>query len=428
MKLIVTKNNENYVATVVEIGQMFDIVGADRIKKTFVGNNPVIVSYMVQTGDKMVYFTSGTELDASYCHLNDLYDKPELNAHKDKKGFISSKRRVRAIKLKGETSIGILMPMSSIAYVNDFDEDDLKVGSEFNQLNDTIICKKYFVDVEVSVNGSNKPKSENKLKDLLVDGQFNFHFQTGHLSKNMTKVDLNQYVVITAKLHGSSAILSKVFIKKIPTFMEKLSKFVGVDVIDTKYGYIYSSGKPRNEQIKGVLDNYQNPNRGFYKENIWELACKDYQYALEDGISIYGELCSSSIQKGYDYAKLRQNNKNYTFVVYRITRTNESGYVDEFSWNQIEQYCKKYNLQTVPVYFKGKLKEFVTDDRDVLEFLSSKYLEKDCEYCENVVPNEGICVRIESGDFDIFKLKSNKFKLAEDKAQEKGESNIEDEQ
>ena len=72
MKLIITKNNENYVATIVEIGSMFDIVGADRIKKTFVGNNPVIVSNMVQTGDKMIYFTSGTELDASYCHLNNL--------------------------------------------------------------------------------------------------------------------------------------------------------------------------------------------------------------------------------------------------------------------------------------------------------------------------------------------------------------------
>lgn len=428
MKLIVTKNNENYVATIVEIGQMFDIVGADRIKKTFVGNNPVIVSNLVQTGDKMLYFTSGTELSHEYCSRNDMYDKPEMNVHKDKKGFISAKRRVRAIKLKGETSVGILMPLSSVAYVNDFDTNDLKVGVEFDQLNESAICKKYFVDVPISVNGSDKPKSANKLKNILMDGQFNFHFQTGHLSKNVNKVDLNEYVIITAKLHGSSAILSKVFVQKPLSFVEKMLKFVGIATINSKYGYIYSSGKPRNEQIKGVLDNYQNPNRGFYKENIWELACKDFKYAMEDGISIYGELCSSSIQKGYDYTKLRQADRNYTFVVYRITRTNASGFIDEFSWNQIEQYCKKYNLQTVPVYFKGKLNEFIKDNRDIIEGLSNKYLEKDCEYCENKVPNEGICVRIESGDFDIFKLKSNKFKLVEDKAQEKGESNIEDEQ
>lgn len=428
MNLTILKNNENYVATIVKIEHLFDIKDADRIKRTIVNGNPVIVASSVNIGDNMVYFVSGTELSEEFCYINNLFDKPEMNNNKSKKGFISKKRRVKAIKLKGEISDGILMPLESLDYVENFKTSNLTLGTEFNEINGILICKKYFVEVLNSNKIATQPKLVNKLKNILIDGQFNFHFQTSQLAKNLNKISLNEYVIITAKFHGSSAILSKIFVKKYLTVKEKIFKLLGFPVQEKTYGYVYSSGKPRNEMIKGVLDNYKNPNRGYYKENIWEIACKDYQYALEDGISIYGELCNSSIQKKYDYSKVRPNDKNYTFAVYRITRTNESGIVDEFSWNMVEKYCAKYNLQTVPVYFKGMLRDFIADDRDKLEILSKKYLEKECEFCENVVPNEGICVRIESGDFDIFKLKSNRFKVMEDIQQEAGEINVEDEQ
>lgn len=428
MKLEILEGNINYVARIVQIEQILPIEGADKIAKTFVGSSTVIISNSIEVGDIMIYFCSGTQLSQEYCYINNLFEKPDMNNDKEKKGFINSKRRVRAIKLKGEISDGMLMPLSSLSYIESFVSSDLKLNDEFNTIDGVHICKKYYIEEHISKNTVEKNgKSSIKLKNILVDGQFNFHYETSHLDKNLTKISLDDYIIITAKLHGSSAILSNVLIRRELKWKEKILNWFGANIKDVKYGHIYSSGKPRGKMIKGVIDGFVTPNNQYGDRNVWETACKDYGYALEKGISIYGEICNNGRQKGYDYKKLHPIDKDYAFVVYRITRTNEFGNVDEFSWNQIEQYCKKYNLMTAPVYFKGKLSEFIKDHRDITSILSNKYLEKNCEFCENVVPNEGICVRMETGVHEVFKLKSKKFNLKEDKAQEAGEINSEEE-
>jgi hypothetical protein len=66
---------------------------------------------------------------------------------------------------------------------------------------------------------------------------------------------------------------------------------------------------------------------------------------------------------------------------------------------------------------------------EFLEHLEESYNEKDCYMCANKVPEEGIVLRVEKLEYyEAYKLKSKRFILMESDAQEKEETNLEDNQ
>ena len=184
MKLEVKETSKNYACSVVEITNLHPIEGADAILRTVVNGNNVVVPKSTEMGSRMLYFVSGTKLSADYCKNNNLYDKEENNLDTSKRGFISSKQsRVKAIKLRGIISDGMLMPLDSLSFNHDAWDSDLKVGDEFTDINGISICEKYIVPVKESSQGGQKTSKANKLKDLLLDTQFRFHHETEHFVK-----------------------------------------------------------------------------------------------------------------------------------------------------------------------------------------------------------------------------------------------------
>src|SRR5690349_12450653 len=152
MKLEILENSKNYVCSVVQIGKIMDIDGADNIKRTIVNGNNIVIPKSIQEGDTMLYFVSGTKLNADYCHRNNLYDKSEENLNTELKGFISYKqKRVKAIKLRGSISDGMLMNLESLSSFADI--SSLKIGDEFTTIDGTVICEKYVVAVKGSTQG-----------------------------------------------------------------------------------------------------------------------------------------------------------------------------------------------------------------------------------------------------------------------------------
>lgn len=434
----VDKDSSNYACSVVRIEKIFDIEGADKIQRVLVNGNDVVTSKEVKLGDIMLYFVAGTKLNEEYCKYNDLLTDETMNRNKVK-GYISHKQfRVKAINLRGVISNGMLLPVSSL---NAFDfypkiktalGTGLSVGEEFTHLFGVKICEKYIVPIiPTSTKSDSNKVTKVKLADILVDKQFRLHFETPHLVKNIHKLSYDSEIIITDKWHGSSCILAKIKTKRPLSIVDKISRFFGANICDTKYTGLFSSGKPKSGLPKGIEGHYENPNKSFYSQNIWRDAFEKYKFAIEEGISIYSELVGVGIQKGYDYGTINEPR----MVVYRITRTNDIGHVDEFSWNQVEEYCTKYGLETVKVLFKGKLSEWLAkypyggitnlghtkeiDKEDFIAALSHYYLEKKCAHCLNSVWAEGICMRVEN-PFEIFKLKSKNFILSEDKELDSG--------
>ena len=416
MKIEVKEDSINYACNVVTIDKLFPIEGADRIQRTVVLGNDVVVSKNVKIGDTMLYFVSGTKLNPEFCTYNNLLDKAELNKGKVK-GFISYKQfRVKAIKLKGIISNGLLMPTTSLGLWFSVSKIvSLKDGDTFTSIDDQDICEKYIVPVKPSnQHGKKSPKSlGNRVKEILLEDQFRFHRNTEHFVKHAHRFGLDTDIIITRKLHGSSLILSNVLITKKLSLKEKFFKFLGADIPTKEYGVIWSSGKPKGKLPKGVeseSNKWETPNPSYYTSDIWAKAYKLIGDSVEKGISIYGEIVGQGIQgKEFTYGI------EYGIYVYRITRTTIDGQVDEFSWEQIKQYCEKYGLEPVEEYYVGKVKNLPLQDFDLLGYLQSVYLNQsypDCKF------DEGICVRIRETD-EIFKLKSPNFIKMESDLQEK---------
>ena len=446
MKLSIKENSTNYVCTVVEIKDLFPIEGADKIQRCVVNGNDVVVSKDVKLGDKMLYFVSGTKLNEDYCVKNNLLDKAEMNYDNTKKGFISYKQfRVKAIRLRGIISDGMLMPLESLkAFLEEGTINSLKVGDEFTDINGNTLCEKYFVPCRNSNPGGKAPAKQPKISRL-VENQFFLHNDTDNLRKNIHKLDANDIIGIHYKKHGTSAVFGNVLVKKNLKWYEKLAKKLGVNIVDTHYDVVYSSRKV-------VKNEYLNPNQdgGFYGEDIWGVVAKEISHLIPKNWTLYGEILGYTpsgayIQDGFDYGCQKGEHK---FYVYKISVVNPDGQVIYLTDKQIQEWCEKVGLlfKDTFIYYGNidnlfESKEFQDWDvlvreetRDswketLLDYLEFKYNEKDCRMCVNKVPEEGIILRIEKLEhYEAYKLKSKRFILGESEAQEKGQENLEDNQ
>lgn len=119
MKLTISDNSKNYTCTVVEIKNIFPIEGADKIQRCVVQGNDIVCSKDVKVGDVMLYFPALCKLNLNFCKYNNLFSDSSLNLNKTSKGYLNSKGRTKAIKLKNTISQGLLMPLESLNFINE---------------------------------------------------------------------------------------------------------------------------------------------------------------------------------------------------------------------------------------------------------------------------------------------------------------------
>ena len=431
MKLKPPKNS-NYAATVVKITNLNTLEGCDNVVATSIMGNQVIVSKHTKTGDVGLFFPVECALSNEYLSHNNLYRHNDLNEDKSKKGYFEDNGRIRCVKFRGHASEGLFMPISS---VDKYITDPLHIGETFDELNGTTICSKYVVKVKNASGNNTGRKVDKKYKSKLVENQFRFHEDTEQLYRNLYKLHPNHIISITYKLHGTSVISSKILCKKPLKWYEKTLKYLGVDIIDTHYDYVYASRKViKNAELV--------ESSGYYDVDIWGLAHDKIKDRLQDGMTIYAEIVGflpsgNYIQKDFDYDCAPNTFEVY---VYRITYTNPSGKVFEFSAKQVHNYCTKVGLNAVPELYYGSAalwyeiysgKTLEADmpldawRAEMLSLLKDTYNNKDCFMCANKVPEEGIVYRIESLDLEAYKLKSTRFLEYETKQLDKGNIDIE---
>lgn len=424
--------NENYCANIIEIKHLIPLENCDNVVSTSIQGNLVIVSKDVQVGDVGIFFPVETKLMPQYLSNNNLYRKSELNVDKEKKGYFEENGRIKCIKFRGNQSMGLFMPLESLDYLKH--REKLEVGDEFDHIKDDMICKKYVIK-EQRRSELKTGKVHKKKVSRLVDNQFRFHIDTANLGKNLWKVKPNNVISCTEKIHGTSCILSRIICKRKLNPIEKVLKFLGVNINDKEYSNIISSRKVVKNDDMNKVHNH------FYNEDIWTIASKKLEHTLLDGMTYYFEIVGylpsgGMIQKDYDYGCKPGEFESY---IYRITYTNFKGNVFEFSAKQVQDWCREHGLNSVPQLYYGYAKDLfdlvIPYEEEIpqwqnafLERLTQKYLNKKCKYCNNDVPNEGIVLRIESNYIEALKWKSFNFLERETKQLSKGEDNIEDSQ
>jgi hypothetical protein len=429
--------NKNYLAKVVALGKSVSHPNADRLQGFIIDHARIYVDLSFKEHDICIYFPLECQIDSRILSYLNLYSDKSLNNDKSKGGFFNAKGRVRAVRLRSEPSQGFLLKaqdfvdaLLSFTSLNRLIDVD-SIGEEFDSVGDEVIVKKYVVQ-DQRKSGVKSDKKLAKKVSRVVENQFRFHIDTEHLKKNIYKVKRNDYVSITAKLHGTSVIFGKLLTYRKLSFIEKILKKLGVNINDKVYDLLYSSRRViKNDDLNTQANHY-------YSSDVWGDVARTFDYAVQKGYTLYGEIVGYTrdgafIQKGYDYGCIKPVYENeyvedvhYRVYVYRITFTNEDGNVSELSWRQIKAYCEHFGINHVPEYYFGKLVDFdksfkkiKSDDEfneAVIKTLEEKYLEKYCEFCGNRVPSEGIVLRVDKlFNFEAFKLKSFAFMEMESK-------------
>lgn len=412
------KFNPNYAAQVVELKNRVEHPNADKLIGWIVQGCRVWTSPEYNEGDVCVFFPLESQINVQLLSELNLFRDKNLNVDKEKSGFFEQKGRIKALKLRGEPSEGFLLKMETfleaLSKVSDVNNLTYEVGDVFDEACGVSVCKKYVIRFANNSNGSNK---EKKIRERfhIVENQFKLHYDTEKLANCEYLLNPGDICVITDKWHGTSLVSSKVLVEKKLNWKEKIARFLGCKVEETKYDYVFSSRKV----IKAVGE-VINEGQSFYKENIWHLAHEKIKHALVDGMSMYCEIVGytpdgSIIQKDYDYGC---RTGDFKVLVYRITTTNTNGDVFEWDWASIKNHCEKFGVMHAVELYYGPV-DFT------LEQLKEKYLEKDCVYCNNKVPSEGFCYRNESQNKIAKKCKAFRFLQKESKQLDTGEVDIE---
>lgn len=433
-------NNPNYLATIVELKNVRAHSNADRLNCVSIFGNNVIVSKEAKDGDICIFVPVGCQISREFISWSNGFESQLLNKDTLRKGYFDKHARVCPTKLRGELSEGYIIPiLSLIQFLKeekrvDVDLNDCKIGTDFDTLAGSIFVNKYVVKQQNQPGAPGTKNSKRKqietLKDLLVPNQFRFHRDTLNGKKFGHLFHQDDFISVTKKIHGSSAVFANVLLfNKIPKWKKIVAKFFKIDIPDKHYSFVYSS--------RSVIKN-NNPSAGYYGLDIWGQHAKEVQSKLPNGFTIYAEIAGytgngeAMIQKGYDYGC--EKGKNQLFV-YRVTYTDGAGQVLELDWINLQDFCKIHGFNPVPLYFLGKagdcFKDLPKDDPNwsdkFVEKIMERYTDRKCDMCINNVVEEGVCVRFEqkTAEKHAFKFKGFNFLKKESDDLTKGEVDIE---
>ena len=483
MSLETKLKDTNYRAKVVELTQFEDHANADRLKITTVDFMKIAVGLDEVVGSLHIYFPIESAISNSLLGFNNLFRKAEFgNSSETKTGYFEKYGRVKAVKFRGEISEGFLISVENfnrwiknlgINYVVTKDN----VGETFDSIGEHIVCKKYVPtklynsrlvrekttlgkfldDYNMTVDAFNTlnettftlksklnvgedylvPKNrikgiKSKKEDRLVQDQMRLHVDTEQLKRNLHKINPDDIITISEKLHGTSTTQANILIKKKLSLVEKIAQKFGVDVVDKEYAVVSASRRV-------IKDEYitKSKNVNFYDFDIWNSVKGDVENKIMEGYTLYGEIVGylpskQYIQKDFDYGC---EEGKYEFYVYRITYTTQEGRVIELTHPQVERYCEKYELQMPDTHYHGRAGDYipnidVSDTRgwsdEFLKTLQENFNEMDCPMCKNSVPREGVIIRKEADTFEAYKLKSLRFLEKESKMLDTEDVSIED--
>jgi hypothetical protein len=428
-------DSKNYTAQIVRLHNTQKLEGLDNLVGASIQGNLALIAKDYPVGELYIFFPSGCYLSDKFIGFNNLFRENTLNQDINKKGFFEPNCRVKAVKFRGHKSTALLCPIAYLSFIG-VDISTLKEGDEFNEIDGVFICRKYILPFK----GTASQAKKVKLLDEIIDSRFlPEHMGTDMLLKYLNHLDLNDYIVISTKLHGTSARVGHTLTKRKLSLFERIAKFFGCKVQDEEYNYVVGS----HHVIKSLNFQTLSGKNHFYSEDLWSKVSEEFfKGKLLKSEIVYYEIIGKDytgkeIQKDYAYGL----NKPDVYV-YRISHITPEGVEIDLSWRQVKARCNEMGVKYVPDIWDGKLNDYCKiyglldwDDngkeiwRDNLQkWIVAHYLDKPSSLDKSVI-EEGICLRREAYPRPkIYKVKSPLFYIHEGVLLDRGIEDIEETQ
>jgi len=400
-----------YITTIKELRPHSN---ADRLQIATLFGNDVVVGLDVQIGDLGIYFPTDGKLGLEFAKKNNLLRKDENG--NEMGGYLEyNKRHIKAIKLRGEVSDGLFLPITSLEPFTDINK--LKEGDTITKLDDVTICEKYIPKSNKPIRNMEHQKKKKKVKDLYP--YFTEHVDTSQFAYNVGEFKEGDICYITLKLHGTSQRVSRALKNETKGIKDKILDFFNIK--NNKWEYI--SGTRRV-----VLENYDG---GYYGGNQFRKQWHDFfESKLQKGESVYFEVvgyidedktimpvCDNKKINDKEFVKRYGKTTSFTYgcgkgesdiYVYRMTKTDEDGKTIEYSTEQMKIRCEQMGVKHVPI-----LDKFIFTTQEDLWGRVRRY-ESGVDLIDSSHIREGVVIRIDNREkFKAFKQKSTDFKILE---------------
>ena len=438
-----------YNAYITRIKNMHKHPNADRLQIGECFGNAVIVSMEYEDNQLGVYFPSDGQLSVEFAEANNLLRKKDENGNNIGGYMDPDKRNVTAIKLRGEKSDGLFLPLTSLESFGDI--TTLNEGDRIDVFNGHEICTKYIPHKQNRRGGVSNGNKTRKHKAPIAP-LFSEHADTEQLAYNLGAFKAGDEIEITLKMHGTSQRTGYLPTLKgyKRTIMDRILKREGKPIYD--WGYV--SGTRRV-----VLDDF---NGGYYGSNEFrEAHSKTFEGKLWKGETVYYEvvgfthtgapiMATCSNKKLNDKEFVRQYGEETVFsygcehtgkktlygkdelghfeienevpqsdiYVYRMTMTNEDGDVVEYTPDFMRYRCEQMGVKTVPVFTKFILNDYdlemdTREPGEIVKDIAERYYDGPDPIGKNHI-REGVVVRIiNRPKFAAFKHKNWFFKALE---------------
>ena len=366
---------------VVQITELHPHSNADRLQIATIFGASVIVDLNVKVGDLGIYFPIDLQLSEEYCRENNLVRKKDENGNNVGGYLDPDKRNIRAMKLRGEQSEGLFMPLESLKYTG---ETKFEVGNKIDVVNGHEICRKYIPRGNTHTSGSRTGNRARK-HSVPIAPLFAEHADTEQLVYHLDDIKEDDLIEITLKMHGTSGRTG--YLPKFQgykrTLWDKIRRRPGTPIYD--WGYVTGTRRV-------VLNDFEDG--GFYGSNAFrEPHAKFFEGKLNKGETVYYEIVgfttdgapimpSVANSKISDKEFTKQYGKETVFsygcdpkgtpamingagetvceaspqsacYVYRMTMTNEDGDVVEYTPDFMRYRCEQMGAKCVPLLAKA---------------------------------------------------------------------------
>ena len=401
-----------YYGLITQLNNVRKAENSDRLYLAECFYEGVIVGDDAREGDVVLYLPSDGQIDRWFGNEFRLFRKNEDGTVQG--GYLEMSGHVRAIKLRGHQSSGIVIPVSKV--YEKFGYQNWQVGDKVNTINGKEFCRKYIPKrKEKYFVGTPKTSYKGRKAEGVTYPEFAMHTDTEQLAYNLDKFHEGDQINLTLKLHGSSQRSMNTYGVKPKGFFRQLFR------IRAKTEKDYVLGTRRT-----VITH---TDRGFYGNDAFRLphheALKPY---LDEGMEVFYEVVgyygpgeNDTIMPSGDNSKIndkefvKQFGKKTVFsygckpgeskmYIYRITSNNGE---KEWTPDEITAWCNEHGFNRVPV-----IENFTFTTVEDLQNRINNYFEDLVDPVGKTHLKEGVVVRIVNRrTFTAYKSKTYEFRI-----------------